>query len=91
MPPKSSPTTFPFIPVVLGSPSPERVEKGASVRGRSSAAQADGGVGKAAGRNGARKGVSPPDIQADGAGPLRVEVERRVTPEGLTVLGAIVR
>ncbi|AJP58610.1 hypothetical protein UC34_20005 [Pandoraea vervacti] len=102
----ASPMPFPFLPVVIESPtSPQssRTSKGAPACGSaSSPATADigqtssrSGDGRAKARAGRRgtmnEAAQPPGMDAQAGIALRVEVVRRVSPDGLTVLGGIVR
>ncbi|VVD65792.1 hypothetical protein PCA20602_00347 [Pandoraea capi] len=89
-----SPMPFPFLPVVLDAP------KAAPARGTPSSPDAadvsrHASAGRGKPRNSRRGGVAqaaqPPGMDAAAREALRIEVVRSVSPECLTVLGAIVR
>ncbi|VVD86062.1 hypothetical protein PHO31112_01365 [Pandoraea horticolens] len=97
MPSNAPPSPFPFLPVVLESPT--GAQGRALPAGNRAARPPDKatrpssrGKGRAACRCAADAMQSVPGLSLDdGAAALRVEVVRRVDPAWVTLLGAIVR
>ncbi|EON11245.1 hypothetical protein [Pandoraea sp. SD6-2] len=97
MPSNAPPSPFPFLPVVLESPTGAqgRALSAGDRAARSSdktTRQSSRGKGRAACRSTANAMQSVPGLSLDdGAAALRVEVVRRIDPAWVTLLGAIVR
>ncbi|AJE97535.1 hypothetical protein B7H01_25805 [Pandoraea apista] len=97
MPSNAPPSPFPFLPVVLESPTGTqgRARPIAKRMGRSSDTtprELSRGKGRAACRSTAGVVQSVPGLSLDdGAAALRVEIVRRIDPAWVTLLGAIVR
>ena len=104
MPSNAPPSPFPFLPVVLESPAAARARKlpatdGAAclpekvarrpARGTSDASR---GKARATCRSSAGKMQTVPGLSLDdSAAAFRAEIERRIDPAGVTLLGAIIR
>lgn len=90
----TSPTPFPFLPVVLESPkttSAHRSVPSSDVSDAASRAGTGRGKPRAGRRTVVAEAAQPPGMDVDGRNALHVEVVRSIAPERLTLLGAIVR
>ncbi|WP_150668632.1 hypothetical protein [Pandoraea anhela] len=91
---------FPFLPVVLDAPKAAPAHSASGTSGKAALpevaeASRRTGAGRAKPRTSRRGNVAeaaqPPGMDAECGNALRIEVVRRIAPECLTVLGAIVR